>query len=127
MCKEHQGAIIPLEGNKKWAHGRPNNCCQVKTLELTQILSCALNKPINSFFDYFPIIECMCEVGRKSHLMQLLKHGTNCTFVTILSIGRSQSTVAGVYCQKLSRFHFHQSSYLLESTLILTHSHADIH
>ena len=105
ICKLHQRGYDSTRGEEeRGAMGDQILASMCQHQKSPKIMSCALNKPIISFFYYFTIIECMCWVGGKSHLMLLLKYGTGYTFVIVFSVVRSQSVASkspSFYCHKL--------------------------
>ena len=128
LCKENQRGYDSTRGEEeRGPMGDQILATNCQLYNSSKILSCALNKPIISFFDYFQIIECMCEVSGKSHLMHLLKHGTHYSFVTVLSTAKSQSTTTRspfFYYQKLcqlSHHHFLISLGVNPHSLTLSH------
>ena len=118
-------------GRGRGGHGRPNPCFQVSTLQLNQILSCALNKPIISFFltIFKSLNACVGLVGKVTSctywsmgLTTLLRKFCQLPRASLQLLGVFSSTIRSYVSCLITIF-----SYLLESTLILSHSHIDLH
>ena len=120
--------MIPLEGKRKGgAMGDQILVSKCQLYNSTKFCHVPWISQLSPFFDYFQIIECMCGVSGKSHLMHLLKHGTHYSFVTVLSTAKSQSATTRspfFYYQKLcqlSHHHFLISLGVNPHSLTLSH------